>query len=86
MLSGNCQAGPLLAGTNTNMAQPDNFQTRYDSKTKILVLCSLSGSKFREELYPNNLKCVTPFISGRIHTAYTCMRITHCHLRRGNCQ
>ena len=67
MLSGNCQAGPLfgvvdagLAGIHydTNMAQPDNYQTTYDSKTNIVVLYSLSnafdlisGSKFREDIY-----------------------------------
>ena len=43
---------------NINMAQPDDYQTTYDSKIKILVFYSLSnafdltsGSKFREDIY-----------------------------------
>ena len=34
MLSGNCQAGP---STTSNMEPSDNYQTIYDSKTKMVV-------------------------------------------------
>ena len=49
MLSGNCEADPLfgvvdasLAGIHygTNMDLPDNYQTTYDSKTKIVIFYS----------------------------------------------
>ena len=46
-----------------NMDPPDNYQTTYDSKTKIVVFYSvskvfdlISGSKFREDTYLNILK------------------------------
>ena len=50
------------ASTTPNMDAPDNNQTTYDSKTKIVVFYSLSnafdlisGSKFREEVFHNAL-------------------------------
>ena len=72
MLSGNCQAVPLFgvvdAGLtsihyDTNMDRPDNYQTTYDSKIKIVVFYSLSNafdlasvSTFRKNIDPNILK------------------------------
>ena len=64
MLSGNCQAGPLFGVVDAVlMNPPDNYQTTYDSKTKIVVFYSLSnafdltsGSTFRENIDPNILK------------------------------
>ena len=48
---------------DTNMAQPDNYQTTIDSKTKIVVFHPLSnafdfisGSKFREDYIKMFLK------------------------------
>ena len=41
MFSGNCQAGPYLYRITQNMNPPDNYQTTYDSKTKMVVFYSL---------------------------------------------
>ena len=63
------QAGPLFgevdAGLHydTNLDRPDNYQTTYDGKTKIVIFYSLSnaidltsGSTFRENIDPHILK------------------------------
>ena len=44
MLSGNCQVRPYLEYYDTNTGPPDNYQTTYDSKTKIVVFYSLSNA------------------------------------------
>ena len=52
MLSGNCQSGPYLDSGcrgmgihyDTNTDRPDNYQTTYDSKTRIDVFYSLSNA------------------------------------------
>jgi hypothetical protein len=48
------------ASTTPNMDAPDNYQTTYDSKTKIVIFYSLSnafdlisGSKLGDDIYPN---------------------------------
>ena len=57
------EAAARPAPTTINMDPPDNYQTTYDSKTKVVVFYSLSiafnlisGSKFRDDIYPNILK------------------------------
>ena len=101
MLSGNCPLfgvvdnGLASIHYNTNMDPPDNYQTTYDSKTNIVVFYSLSnvfdltsGCKFRL-IYRSKyfeIKMVTPFISWRIQTAYTCTTRYSRLSSTGNCQ